>query len=353
MKKNTFFNLFTLISLIILKVTFGNAQDSPNIIFLIGDGMGLSQISSGMYSNENKTALENFEYVGLIKTHSANKLVTDSAASATAMATGQKTYNGVLGINPANIRFKSILEICREKKYRTALIATSTIVHATPAAFYAKNISRYNYEDIAFQLSKQSINIFVGGGEKYFNSRKDEKNLLKNMSSYTFVKNLRQLEKSNSENIGYFTYVGDPPKAQEGRSPLLKDLTKTVLDKLNAKESPFFLMVEGSQIDWAGHANDINYINSEFIDFDSAIQVALDFAKADGNTLVVVTADHETGGLGIKGGNISRNKVSGGFVTGGHTGTMVPVFSYGPNSDTFSGIYDNTKIFDKIIKSLE
>jgi len=349
-KNSKFYFFFLLLFFGIIKIT---AQKSPNIIFLIGDGMGLSQISSGMYSNENKTALENFEFVGLIKTHSANKLVTDSAASATAMATGQKTYNGVLGINPANIRFKSILEICQEKNYQTALVATSTIVHATPAAFYAKNISRYNYEDIALQLSRQTINIFVGGGEKYFNLRKDEKNLIKGMKSYSFVKNLKQFDKSTSNNIGYFTYKGDPPKALEKRTPLLKDITSSVLKKLYSKETPFFLMIEGSQIDWAGHANDINYVNSEFKDFDAAIQVALDFAKNDGNTLVVVTADHETGGLGIKGGSISRNKISGGWVTGGHTGTMVPVFSYGPTAKSFSGIYDNTEIFEKLINSLK
>tara|TARA_B100000768_G_scaffold181298_1_gene203721 strand:- start:5493 stop:6554 length:1062 start_codon:yes stop_codon:yes gene_type:complete len=353
MKKNTLLNLLTLLTVILFKVTFSTAQNSPNIIFLIGDGMGLSQITSGMYANDNKTALENFEFIGLSKTHSANKLVTDSAASGTAMATGQKTYNGVLGINPANVRFKSILEICQEKNYQTALISTSSIVHATPASFYAKNISRYNYEDIALQLSKHSIDIFVGGGMKYFNSRKDERNLIREMKSYSFVKNIKQLEKSNSKKIGYLTYAAEPPKASEKRTPLLKDITKAVLNKLDSKKTPFFIMIEGSQIDWAGHDNDLNYIISEFIDFDGAIQVALDFAKADGNTLVVVTADHETGGLGIKGGSISRNKVSGGFVTGGHTGTMVPVFSYGPNSDVFSGIYDNTKIFDKFVKSIK
>lgn len=348
-----FLNIVTILFFILFKISTVNAQDSPNIIFLIGDGMGLSQITSGMYANDNKTALENFEYIGLSKTHSANKLVTDSAASGTAMATGQKTYNGVLGINPANVRFKSILEICQEKNYQTALISTSSIVHATPASFYAKNISRYNYEDIALQLSKHSIDIFVGGGMKYFNSRKDERNLIREMKSYSFVKNIKQLEKSNSNKIGYLTYAAEPLKASEKRTPLLKDVTKVVLNKLDSKNTPFFIMIEGSQIDWAGHDNDLNYIISEFKDFDGAIQVALDFAKQDGNTLVVVTADHETGGLAITGGSVSRKKVSGSFGTEGHTATMVPVFSYGPNSEIFSGIYDNTKIFEKIINFLK
>ena len=353
MKTTKFLNFITLLSFVLFKITFISAQDSPNIIFLIGDGMGLSQISSGMYANENKTALEGFDYVGLIKTHSANQLVTDSAASGTAMATGQKTYNGVLGITPGNIPYKSILEICQEKKYKTALIATSSIVHATPASFYAKNISRYNYEDIALQLSEHSIDIFVGGGKKYFSSRKDKRNLIDEMDAYSFMKNFRQFEKSNSSKIGYFTYSAEPPKIINNRYPSLKEITKTTLKKLNSKETLFFLMIEGSQIDWGGHDNDLKYINSEFKDFNAAIQVALDFAKNDGNTLVVVTADHETGGLAITGGKIAKNKVTGSFGTKGHTGTMVPVFSFGPFSDTFSGIYDNTNIFDKFINTLK
>ena len=139
--------------------------------------MGLSQISAGMYSNNNNTALEYFEYIGLSKTAAFNKLVTDSAASGTAMASGVKTLNGVIGIDSNNIHQKTILELCQEKGYKTALIATSSIVHATPAAFYANEISRNNYENIALQLSNHNLDIFVGGGSKYFSNRNDKRNL--------------------------------------------------------------------------------------------------------------------------------------------------------------------------------
>ena len=139
---------------------------------MIGDGMGLSQISTGMYANGNKTILEEFEYVGLSKTHSLDYIITDSAASGTAMASGVKTLNKVVGIDGDNKKPKSILEICKEKNYNVGLVVTSEIVHATPACFYANIQSRYDYEGIALQLSEHNVDLFVGGGEDFFNKRK-------------------------------------------------------------------------------------------------------------------------------------------------------------------------------------
>ena len=318
---------------------------------MIGDGMGLTQISSGMYANDNSTALEQFDYIGLSKTASFDKLITDSAASGTAMATGIKTNNKVLGISPDNIHQKSILEICKEKGYKTALIATSSIVHATPASFYAKENSRYNYENIALQLRNHNIDIFIGGGSKYFTTRKDERNLINEMSEYEFIKSLDELEKSISTKVGYFTYFDEPPSILNGRPANLDRITRTILNKLSLNKSPFIVVIEGSQIDWGGHDNDSKMVLSEFIDFDSAIKEALEFAKNDGNTLVVVTADHETGGMSLNGGEINNVNIK--FNTKNHTGTMVPVFSFGPSSETFSGIYENTQIFYKLRESIK
>ena len=326
-------------------------KKSPNIILMIGDGMGLTQISSGMYANDNSTALEQFDYIGLSKTASFDKLITDSAASGTAMASGIKTNNKVLGISPDNIHQKSILEICKEKGYKTALIATSSIVHATPASFYAKENSRYNYENIALQLRNHNIDIFIGGGSKYFTTRKDERNLINEMSEYEFIKSLDELEKSISTKFGYFTYFDEPPSILNGRPANLDRITRTILNKLSLNKSPFIVVIEGSQIDWGGHDNDSKMVLSEFIDFDSAIKEALEFAKNDGNTLVVVTADHETGGMSLNGGEINNVNIK--FNTKSHTGTMVPVFSFGPSSETFSGIYENTQIFYKLRESIK
>ena len=328
-------------------------ETSPNIIFMIGDGTGLSQITAGMYANGNKTALEGFEVIGLSKTHSANNLVTDSAASGTAMACGVKTFNGVIGINLKNQNTPSILEIASEKGYVSGLIATSSIVHATPASFYAKVTSRKKYEEIARQLSESEVDFFIGGGKKHFVKREDKRNILDEMESFEFVSRLSEFEKSTSNKLGLFTNMDEPLPIAEGRKPALNDALSAMLNKLDSQPSPFFLMVEGSQIDWGGHANDLNYILTEFRDFDRAIAVALEYIKKNPNTLLVVTADHETGGLGIDSGNIKNFKPRGGFVTRGHTASMVPVFAIGIGAKKYSGIYDNTAIFSKMKEVLE
>jgi len=337
--------------LLLLIITSGIAQDkSPNIILMIGDGMGLTQISSGMYANKNSTALEGFEFIGLSKTHAYAQLITDSAASGTAMASGVKTFNGVVGIDAKNKSTKSILEICQDKGYKTALLATSSIVHATPASFYANIPSRRQYQDIALQLREHSVDLFIGGGKKHFNKRDDKRNLIEEMSNYHFVKSLKELSSSESNKIGYLTYKDEPPTKLEGRSPALEEMASSSIKKMESLGEPFFMMIEGSQIDWGGHSNDMDYVLSEFKEFNTTIQRVLDYAKSDGNTLVIVTADHETGGLTLSGGNIKRGLAKGTFSTKGHSAAMVPVFSYGPKAELFKGIYENTAIFDKMLK---
>ena len=332
---------------------FSTAQEkSPNIILLIGDGTGLSQISAGMYANNNQTVLEEFPVIGLSKTHAVKNLVTDSAASGTAMACGEKTYNGVIGIDAKNKKLKSILELCEEKGYNTGLIATSSIVHATPASFYAKINSRKKYEEIALQLIESEVDYFIGGGKKHFQKREDKRNLIKEMKTVDVVKSFRNYKKSTHNKIGFFTYDDEPPSLNEGRSPLLGEYLAATLDKLDNRKAPFFLMVEASQIDWGGHANNIDYITSEFIEFNNTIEVALNYAKTNANTLVIVTADHETGGLAITGGKTESFEMKASFNTGGHSATMVPVFSYGQFSPLFAGIYENTQIFHKMKEAL-
>ena len=245
---------------------------------------------------------------------------------------------------------KNCIEYCIKKDYNTALIATSSIVHATPASFYANVTSRREYENIALQLRYHDVNYFIGGGQKHFNRRDDKRNLLTEMEDdgYILVNNLSDYVDANNEKLGYFTYSDEPPRINEGRKPQLEELVSATLEKLENTKKPFFVMIEGSQIDWGGHANDVPYIISEFKDFDKAIESSLEFAKDNGNTLVLVTADHETGGFAIEKGNLKRGSVSGDFTTIGHSGSMVPVFSYGKNADLFKGIYENTAIFDKL-----
>ena len=338
----------------VFNVTGQKTPETPvNIILMIGDGMGLSQITAGMYSNGNKTALEEFEYIGLSKTHSSENLVTDSAASGTAFACGKKTMNGVLGMDINNNKLNSILEICKSRGYLTGLISTSSIVHATPASFYANVRSRKQYEDIALQLSENNIDYFIGGGEKHFKKRNDNRNLISEMKDYEMVNNLTKFSQSTSNKLGFFTYYDEPPSLNEGRKPMLDEALLATLDKFDQREKPFFIMVEGSQIDWGGHANEIDYITSEFKDFDGAISVAVNYVNANPNTLLIVTADHETGGLAITFGKTKPYTFKSDFNTGGHSATMVPVFSYGTCAEKFSGIYENTAIFDKMLETVE
>ena len=373
MRKNIILALLLVVSFNI----HSQESESPNIILMIGDGMGLTQITSGMYSNNNSTSLEDFQYVGLSKTHSYDNLVTDSAASGTAMSSGKKTQNKVLGLDHEGNPIKSILSICQDKGYSTALIATANILHATPAAFFANIDYRYNYKDIAVQMTKSGVNFFVGGGKKYFNSREDKRDLINEMTEngYEFVYNISDYEKSKSNYLGFFTakdepyyfYKGvnysyreyDEPDYKEdeledftGKESYLARSTKATLNKLDKMGEPFFIMIEGAQIDWGGHDNDQKYMVSQFLEFNDAIEVALEFAKKNKNTIVVVTADHETGGAAIVRGKLSdsTNKIR--FATGNHTASMVPVFSYGVKAHLFKGIYENTEIFNKLLSIL-
>ena len=329
-------------------------KKAKNVILLIGDGMGLAQITAGMYSNGNETVLEDFPVVGLHKSHAFDKLVTDSAAGATAFACGKKTYNGAIAVDQDSLPIPTILEEAEQNGLSTGLIATSTIVHATPASFIAHNKSRRNYEEIAADFLDTEIDFFVGGGLKFFNRREnDERNLISEFRAKGYVMDnyfdneLNKVIINPSRNFGFLTADKDPLPVAQGRDYLVQatQMGLAHLDK-HGKDG-FFLMVEGSQIDWGGHANNSNYIITEFIEFDEAINAALNFAKIDKNTLVVVTADHETGGYAIQSTSRMDSLVTA-FTSDYHTGVMIPVFAYGPGSEEFAGIYENTEIYNKM-----
>ncbi len=327
-----------------------------NIILLIGDGMGLSQVSASLFFNETSSNFERFPEIGLIKTSSSSDLVTDSAAGATAFASGVKSYNGAVGVNKDSISVKTIVELISETGISTGLISTSSITHATPACFYAHVKSRSMHEEIASFLVDSDIDFFAGGGSKYFNTRKDGKDLLTQLKKNSFRVSTQSLPEDISSNIAkgiierQAILLSDNamPTMLEGRGDFLPEVTKLALETLSMNNNGFFLMVEGSQIDWGGHAKDSEYLISELIDFDKTIGVALDFAKQQGETLVIVSADHETGGFTLASDDRNYNKINAVFSTDGHSATMIPVFAYGPGSELFGGIYENTAIFHKM-----
>jgi alkaline phosphatase len=331
------------------------SDQAKNIIFLIGDGMGLGQITGGMIANGMQTNLEKFPITGLHKSYASNDLITDSAAGATAFSTGEKTYNGAIGVDVNQKKLETILEVAKNKGLKTGLVATSTIVHATPASFFSHNISRLNYEAIALDFLDEDVDFFIGGGKKYFDRRSDERNLYTELGkkgyqiSDYFKEELKDVV-IKSEKFGYLTSDDSPLTVMQGRD-YLPEATKIALDFLSERsEKGFFLMVESSQIDWGGHSNNADYIQKEFKEFDKVIGSVLDWAKKDKNTLVVVTADHETGGYTINPGSTPDSLVIA-FTTDYHTGIMIPVFAYGPGAQLFSGIYENTAIYDKMRKA--
>lgn len=329
-----------------------------NIILMIGDGMGLAQASAALYTNNNKLNLEQFPVIGFHKSHSYTSLITDSAAGATAFACGVKTYNNAIGMDKDSMPCRTILEDAEAFGLATGLVATSTIVHATPASFIAHQDIRMMYEEIAADFLKTEIDLFIGGGKRFFDRREnDERNLYEElifkgyqMSDYSKA-SLGQIKLDFEKNFGYFTADSDPLPIMAGRTylPLASKLSTDFLDK-HSNGKGFFLMIEGSQIDWAGHANEGRWLIQEVLDFDKAIGNVLEFAKKRGDTLVIVTADHETGGLALN--PKSRfGRVKTAFTNNNHTATLVPVYAYGPMAGLFSGIYDNTEIHTKIYKA--
>lgn len=324
-----------------------------NIILMVGDGMGVAQIYAGMTGNFGHLNLEEFPVVGFHKNQSSDSYVTDSAAGATAFSCGVKSYNGAIGVDPEGNPVPTILEIAEENGLATGLVATCAITHATPASFIAHQANRSMEEEIAMDFLSTDVDVFIGGGRKFFIDRKDNLNLVDSlkMRGYQIANSIEEVEAVESGKLAAFLADVQQPKYSEGRGDQLVKSTETALNLLKTNKKGMFLMIEGSQIDWGGHSNDTQYIVDEMIDFDNAIGKVLEFAKKDKNTLVIITADHETGGFTINKGSTEMGVVEGKFTTGSHTGVMIPVFAYGPGSEDFAGIYENNEIFNKMLKA--
>jgi len=325
-----------------------------NIIIMIGDGMGISQVYAAMTANRGNLFLQNFKYTGFAKTYSSDNYITDSGAAGTALATGVKTYNGAIGVDINEEPVENIREMAEKKGMSTGVVSTSAITHATPASFVAHQPDRGMYEEIAADFIDSGIDIFIGGGSEHFEKRKDHLNYSDSLRAhgYKVFYNLEEIKKVKDEKLAVFTAPEhNPPLPQRGN--MLVPATEAAIKILSKNEKGFFLMVEGSQIDWGGHGNSTPYVVMETLDFDRAIGAALKFASNNKETLVVVTADHETGGMSINDGNISTGYIEGLYTTGSHTGVPVPVFAFGPGAENFTGIIDNTDIPKIIMKLLD
>lgn len=323
------------------------AEDpAPRVILFIGDGVGTSYWSAARLA-AGSLEVERLPVVGLVDTRSSSHDVTDSAAGATVYATGVRTYNGAIGVGPDSLPLRTVLEVARDRGMSTGLVATSTITHATPASFAAHVVSRRMEPEIARQMAGQGIDVILGGGRHFFNGRKEgASDLLPELRTrYTYVESVEELRALDTDTVDALLGLLEEdalPRATE-RSLTLAEMTARALEILDRNPEGFFLLVEGSQPDWRGHSNEpLQAVIAEMLDLDEAIGVAIDYQSRRPGTLIVVTADHETGGLALnaaQGGGIEAH-----YTTTSHTAAMVPLFAGGPGAERFAGIIDNHEV---------
>ena len=330
-------------------------SDKPrNVILMIGDGMGLSQVSAPYYYMEEEPVFSRFRHIGLARTSSGSHPVTQSPAAATALSTGTKTYNNAVGVGMDSIPLKNIVEIVSELGYLTGVIATSSITDATPAGFYAHVPDRYMQREIAMNLINSEIDFFAGGGIKYFLDTTGVNHFEENGIQVGFSK-LKKIRKPGpGERYGFLLSADRMPTMLEGSKDFLEKASSIAVEFLSSGENGYFLMVEGSQIDWAGHGNQVEFMITEMNDFEQAVKNLFEIAEKDGETLLIVTADHETGGftLGAAGRNgydADYSTIQPTFATTNHSAALVPVFAFGPGAENFAGVYENTEIFHKLV----
>lgn len=381
-------------------------ENVKNVIFMIPDGFSASYVTNYRWYKGKQSLLDSM-LVGMHRTYSANSAVTDSAAAATAMATGVKTNNRMISTSPEGKELKTILEAAEANGKASGLVATATITHATPAAFASHVASRINEREIAPQLLKNGVDVILGGGKKHFPN-----SLLKEAieRGYQFVSDRGQLASAGSTDklIGLFAEEALAPELDRDATnqPSLAKMSEKAIQVLNRDKDGFFLMIEGSKIDWAGHAHDAAWAMKETEAFEAAVEKVLGFAKKDKHTIVVIAGDHDTGGMSVGGygkyaanaevlrnvtatgsfmagkltadrsnlrevmkryanmnltneeaakikaaqrADIAINKVISeralvGWTTSKHTGMDVPVYAFGPGSSLFYGLHNNTDL---------
>jgi alkaline phosphatase len=382
-----------------------SAQKPPTrVILFIGDGAGASYWTAAAFAKD-RLAVESFPVAGLVNTRSSDSKITDSAAAGTAFSAGVRTFNGGIGMDPDSNSVTTVLEVARSRGLATGLVATSSITHATPAAFVSHVPDRYMEWEIARQIAEADVDVLLAGGRRFFDPtfRPDSLDLLSRIvARYPYVETDSQLANLQTDEltrlVGLFAeeYLPEAPL----RSPSLPAMTRAALEVLDHDPEGFFLMIEGSQPDWRGHDRDpLPAIEAEMLDLDDAVAVALEYQARHPETLIVVTADHETGGLaiqqmgarrvlaraaatadsavarlaeasglvnaelGMKAKRVSRDLVElsdllrleagviedlptlvARYTTGSHTGQMVPLFASGPGAEAFGGIKENWRI---------
>lgn len=327
-----------------------------NVIFIVGDGMGTAQVYSSIVARGGNSAFLLFPYSGFSRTYCHDKYTTDSGAGGTALMTGHKVDYTYVGIGPDGSWYPSFLTTAKQMFGMSAgFVVTSSVLDATPASTYAHVSYRRLFDSISMQMVQSGFDVMIGGGKNYFlpENRNDNLSLIDTLISkgYGMAYNVLDLLSLNDDKVCGLLADDLPPQAKD-RGRMLALGTLKAIEVLNKNNNGFCLMVEGSQIDHSSEANDSARLAGEMYDFEDMLHAVMDFAQRDGNTLVIVTADHESGGLTLKDGNIMYGTSRPTWSVKGHTGVMVPVFAYGPGSEYFAGVQENSDFYNKIMRLL-
>ena len=378
----------TLVAFVAFVLLVGCAEQKPkNVIYLIGDGMGFGAVSSLLLSENGETGFEMAPVIGLNETCSANNYVTDSPAGGTALATGTRTCNGFLGVGPDSVQLESILKKAQKMGKKTGIVVNTTLTEATPGAFYAGVTSRKESYKIAEQFTESGVDVAIGAGLSAFINRPDSVDMTAVLieKGYDVYLDWKSVLDTESEKFVGILDMGDVHRrnksrnttasaaegaevclaaklaASEGKvdttrfSEPTEYLHKACNKALSVleKDAPngFFLMIESAIIDGYGHNNDSEGMIEEMKEFDQTLKTLIAYVNKHPNTLLVVTADHETGGTGVTYKSHAINQPEGlhlNFSTKGHTGTVVPIFAYGAGAAMFSGIFQNRELPEMI-----
>lgn len=334
-----------------------------NVIIMIGDGMGLSCVSMIQLENDFRpTVYDAADNIALTKTYSLNNRVTDSAAAGTALATGHKTNNTHLGLTPDGEVVESIIARANAHDIPTGIVVTTYLQHATPAAFYAHTADRGALEEITRSLVASGIDVAVGGGRKYFEQTYPDGAWLDTLAArgYRTVDDIESLSAIDGRGR-VMALLADKELPYDSGDMLAVSTAKT-LDLLDAESARrgdvgFVAMIEGSMIDYGAHGNEIDKLRGELHSFTLAVEAAVDFARKHEGTLVIVTSDHETGGLAIASADKdflkSEQGISYRFSCEGHTAQMCPVYLYGTGAELINGIMENSELGERLISLID
>lgn len=327
----------------------GANKKVKNVILLIGDGTGLAHWYSGYTANRARLNVFNMRSIGLSKTSSYDNFITDSAPGATALSAGEKTNNRAVGVDHTGVALSLIPDYVHKKGLRTGLITSGDMTDATPAAFFGHRAERSKSAALLGDLATSPIQLLMGAGNPAF-----DQNAIGALKYHGFHI-VAAVDSVPPNTLEKWIVVDQRAHLSmlQGRGPWLQEAFDKSLKILSANKAGFFMMAEGAQVDHGAHDNNLPWLATEVMDFDQLVGRAIRFADTNGETLVIVTADHETGGLSLMDGNYDSSYISAQFATDDHTAIPVPVFAYGPQSRLFCGVYENTAIFNKIMEALQ